>query len=58
MAQLHFEYQQRNPYLAQTYCGLLRQETIETFPNLSFQIQRFDPDLAIAMIGHLAKTRR
>jgi secreted Zn-dependent insulinase-like peptidase len=54
MAQLHYEFQQRNPSIAQSYCGYLRKEPLESFPNLSFQIQKYDPLACTELLSHLA----
>ena len=43
MSKISYEYQQRYPSLATTYCKLARREGLETFPNRSYLISRFDP---------------
>ncbi|KAI8588509.1 Metalloenzyme, LuxS/M16 peptidase-like protein [Geranomyces variabilis] len=48
-----YQFQQRSSGIATQWCGLLRRESIETFPQRSFFISSFDPAATQALLGEL-----
>ncbi|KAJ3152968.1 hypothetical protein HDU86_005423 [Geranomyces michiganensis] len=48
-----YQFQQRSSGLATQWCGLLRRESIESFPQKSFFISSFDPAATQALLGEL-----
>ncbi|KAJ3092344.1 hypothetical protein HK102_008314 [Quaeritorhiza haematococci] len=51
-----WEYQQRNPGMVNSYVKMLRHESLETFPEKSLFISRFDPDRIACVLDALKPT--